>query len=115
MHSLGCPQPNADVIFNNWNKLNVSVAVHTLIEIGRIVQTLPWNYRAWGCGSGNKGRGNSTHIQFERCEPSGFTYGSGSNMLGYDVKKNQIYFNAIWTNAIDLCVMLCKEYNLTFR
>ena len=32
------------------------------------VQTMPWNYRPWGCGSGPKGSCNNGWIQFEICE-----------------------------------------------
>ena len=32
------------------------------------VQTMPWNYRPWGCGSGAKGSCNNGFIQFEICE-----------------------------------------------
>ena len=34
-------------------------------------------------------------------------------MVGYDVKKNEAYFRAAWKNAVELCVYLCKLYNLT--
>jgi hypothetical protein len=113
IHSLGTPQPNADVIFNNWNKPDAKAAVHALIETNRIIQTLPWNYRPWGCASGPKGSGNNTHIQFEICEPSGFTYKPNSSvMVGYDVKKYQAYFDAVYQNSVDLCAKVCKEYNI---
>lgn len=29
------------------------------------IQTMPWNYRPWGCGSGSKGSCNTGWIQFE--------------------------------------------------
>ena len=32
------------------------------------VQTMPWDFRPWGCGSGSKGSCNSGWIQFEICE-----------------------------------------------
>ena len=32
------------------------------------VQTMPWDYRPWGCGSGSKGSCNDGWIQFEICE-----------------------------------------------
>lgn len=34
-------------------------------------------------------------------------------MAGYDVKKYEAYFRAAWKNAVELCVLLCKEYGLT--
>lgn len=61
-------------------------------------QTLPWNHRGWHCGSGPKGSGNDTHISFEVCE---------------DGLADNAYFNAVYREAIDLCVYLCRQYGLT--
>jgi hypothetical protein len=32
------------------------------------IQTMPWDFRPWGCGSGIKGSCNNGWIQFEICE-----------------------------------------------
>lgn len=61
------------------------------------VQTMPWNYRPWGCGSGNKGTCNDGWIQFECCE---------------DSLTDANYFNAIYKEACELTAYLCKKYNL---
>lgn len=61
-------------------------------------QTLPWNMRGWHCGSGLKGSGNNTHIGFEICE---------------DDLTDATYFNKVYTEAVELCVYLCKQYGLT--
>lgn len=57
-------------------------------------QTLPWNYRGWHAG----GKANDTHIGFEICE---------------DGLTNSVYFNAVYREAVELCVYLCKEFRLT--
>ena len=57
-------------------------------------QTLPWNHRGWHAG----GRANDTHIGLEICE---------DNLTGAS------YFNAVYNEAIELCVYLCRLYNLT--
>jgi len=57
-------------------------------------QTLPWNHRGWHAG----GSANDTHISFEICE-DGLTDAS--------------YFSAVYTEAVGLCVYLCKQYGLT--
>jgi N-acetylmuramoyl-L-alanine amidase CwlA len=57
-------------------------------------QTLPWNHRGWHAG----GLANNTHIGFEICE---------------DNTKDPLYFKAVYQEAIDLCVYLCKMYGLT--
>lgn len=113
VHSTGTPQPSAMAYFNNWNKPG-AVSVHAILEKGRILHTLPFNYKCGGCGEGPKGSGNDTHIQFEICEPSGFSYISNSaTMKGYDVKKQEPYFRQIFKEAVEFCAYLCKKYSLT--
>lgn len=113
VHSLGVPQPNPEVIIKQWDAPGVEKAVHFIISTDRIIQLLPDKSRCWGCGSGPNGSGNNTHIQFEICEPSGFKYSTGSTMVDYDEKKQQKYFDAVWTNAVDLAAYICKEYKLS--
>ena len=57
-------------------------------------QTLPWNHRGWHAG----GSANDTHTSFEICE-DGLTDAS--------------YFSAVYKEAVELCVYLCKQYGLT--
>lgn len=91
---------------NHWNTefpAGESVCVHGFIgklADGSIAayQTLPWNYRGWHCGSGSKGSGNDTHISFEICE---------------DGLADPVYFSAVYKEAVELCVYLCKEFGLT--
>jgi hypothetical protein len=91
---------------NHWNQNNPDsrqVCVHAFIgklADGSIAtyQTLPWNMRGWHCGSGSKGSGNDTHISFEICE---------------DGLTDTAYFNKVYTEAVELCVYLCKQYRLT--
>ena len=61
------------------------------------VQTMPWDIRPWGCGSGNKGSCNDGWIQFEICE---------------DDLKNKDYFEKIYKEACELTAYLCKLYNI---
>lgn len=99
-------QPNISGIGNNpngndWNRATPSgrkVCVHGFIgklENGDIatVQTLPWNMRGWHSG----GSANDTHIGIEICE---------------DNLKDKNYFNAVYTEAVEVFAFLCKEYKL---
>jgi N-acetylmuramoyl-L-alanine amidase CwlA len=87
---------------NHWNQYKPDgrqVCVHAFIgklANGSIAtyQTLPWNHRGWHAG----GTANNTHIGFEICE-DGLTDAS--------------YFSDIYKEAVDLCVFLCKEFDLT--
>lgn len=90
---------------NHWNQHRPDgrqVCVHSFI--GRLAdgtiatyQTLPWNMRGWHGDSGPKGSVNDSHIGVEICE---------------DNLNDPVYFNAVYKEAIELCVYLCKMYNL---
>jgi N-acetyl-anhydromuramyl-L-alanine amidase AmpD len=87
---------------NDWNRGGVQKCVHAMIGKDkngtvRVYQTLPWNNRCWGCGSGKKGSYNDNAIQFEICE---------------DALTDEKYFNEAFTAAIELCAYLCKEFNI---
>ena len=87
---------------NHWNQDRPDgkqVCVHAFIgklKDGSIAtyQTLPWDHRGWHAG----GSANDTHIGFEICE-DGLTDAS--------------YFSAVYKEAAELCVYLCKQYGLT--
>ena len=117
IHSTATPGVMAADWFSRWNKsyqageTSRQVAVHAFLDDKEVWQYLPWNHRGWHSG----GRANNTHIGIEICEPGGFSYGRGSTMVGYDIKKNEVYFRKAWNNTVALCVQLCKTYNLTER
>lgn len=87
---------------NHWNQDKPGgrqVCVHAFIgklADGSIAtyQTLPWNHHGWHAG----GDANNTHIGFEICE-DGLTDAS--------------YFSAVYKEAVELCVHLCKLYGLS--
>jgi N-acetylmuramoyl-L-alanine amidase len=86
---------------NHWNQDKPDgrqVCVHAFIgklADGSIAtyQTLPWNHRGWHAG----GFANDTHIGFEICE---------------DGLTDTSYFSAVYKEAVELCVYLCKQYGL---
>lgn len=85
---------------NHWNRGGVKKCVHAFIGIDdagnvRVYQTLPWNHRCWGIGSGKKGSYNNEYIQFEICE---------------DALKDEKYFNEVFAAAADLCAHLMRLY-----
>ena len=55
---------------NDWNHKSKDAGLNAWIgkfadgTVGT-VQTMPWNYRPWGCGKGSKGSCNDGWIQFE--------------------------------------------------
>lgn len=123
-HSTGCNNPNLkryvqplttdanyneiikllgkNTYGNDWNHVNVDAGLNCWI--GKLadgsvatVQTMPWNYRPWGCGSGFRGSCNNGWIQFEICE---------------DTLNDANYFNKVYKEACELTAYLCKLYNI---
>ena len=115
VHSTGANNPNlkryvgpddgllgVNQYGNHWNTATPGgrqVCVHAFIgklKDGTIAtyQTLPWNMRGWHGG----GSSNNTHIGFEICE---------------DGLSDPTYFFAVYKEAVELCVYLCKQYGLT--
>lgn len=99
-HSFGCAQPSVEVAYSIMNQSSAGWAVNAILGNfhkgeGRILLTLPYDFKPWGCGSGSNGSWNNNRIQWEVLEPSGHTY-AGGTMIGYDVAKNQGYFDRMW-------------------
>ena len=90
---------------NHWNQAKPGgslICVHAFIgklADGTIAtyQTLPWDMRGWHSGRGDNGTANDTHIGYEICE---------------DGLTDATYFNKVYTEAVELCAMLCKTYNI---
>ena len=87
---------------NDWNHVATQAGLNAWIGTladGSVaaVQTMPWNYKPWGCGSGSKGSCNNGWIQFEICE---------------DSLSDRNYFEKVYKEACELTAYLCKMYNL---
>ena len=87
---------------NDWNHIYREAGLN--FWIGKLadgtvaaVQTMPFDYRPWGCGSGAKGSCNNTHIQFEICE---------------DGLNDKSYFEACYKEACEMTAYLCKMYGI---
>lgn len=110
LHSVGCPQPSAEVFIKQMNKDSAKVAVHGFIDgnTGKVYQTLPWDVRAWHCG----GSGNNTHIGVEMCEPSCIKYTGGASITCADEAAAQQVVRRTLAVAVELFAFLCKKYEL---
>ena len=87
---------------NDWNHINRQAGLNAWI--GKLadgtvttVQTMPWDYKPWGCGAGSKGSCNSSHLQFEICE---------------DGLTDKTYFDKVYKEACELTAYLCDMHNL---
>lgn len=87
---------------NDWNHIERQAGLNAWI--GKLadgtvasIQTMPWDYKPWGCGSGSKGSCNNGWMQFEICE---------------DGLTDKTYFNAVYQEACELTAYYCKMYNI---
>lgn len=79
-HSTATPGATPENFARSWNTLRPGgrqVCVHSFSDDTKVIQTLPYNMRCWGCGAGPKGSGNNYYIQNEICEPSGIYFENG--------------------------------------
>lgn len=111
LHSVGCPQPSAQVFVKQWNSPEAKRAcVHGFIDgnTGEVFQTLPWEYKGWHCG----GEANSTHIGVEMCEPSCIRYTGGSSFTCSNEEAAKEVVNRTYHAAVELFAFLCEKYQL---
>lgn len=111
LHSTGANNPNLrryvgpddgilgeNIYDNHWNHPGLEVCVHAFIgrtKDGSVwcYQTLPFTMRGWHCG----GSGNDTHISIELCE---------------DNLEDPAYFEEVYRTAREVCVELCRKFDL---
>lgn len=112
LHSMGCPQPSAQVFVNSWNSADKSACVHAFIDAntGDVYQTLPWEYRGWHCGSGPNGSGNNTHIGVEMCEPACIRYTDGARFTCSNVEEARAAVRRTYESAVQLFAELCERF-----
>jgi flagellum-specific peptidoglycan hydrolase FlgJ len=87
---------------NDWNHIKHQAGLNAWI--GKLadgtvaaVQTMPWDYKPWGCGAGAKGSCNNAWIQFEICE---------------DRLTDADYFSKAYKEACELTAYLCRMFGI---
>ena len=113
LHSTGTAQSKALPYIKAFNTPKITKCVHAFIQDDGIVyNTLPWNYKAWHCGKGIKGSGNSNMIGIEICEPSSIKYINNTKWVDLNPIKTKASILATYNIAVELFATLCKQYNL---
>jgi hypothetical protein len=87
---------------NDWNHIKRNAGLNCWI--GKLadgtvttIQTMPWDYQPWGCGSGSKGSCNQRWMQFEICEGD---------------LTDKKYFEAVYKEACEVTAYYCQMYNI---
>ncbi len=114
LHSIGCPQPSAQVMANAFNKSTVSASVHGFIEPGKYIETAPTRETV---GKAKKcyhvgGDWNSSRIGLEMCEPSNITYVSGATWTSTDQAAALEWFSNCTVTAAYVIADLCIFHGL---
>lgn len=106
LHSIGTPQPSADVLWRYWQNDSSPYVVHYMVDDQKILHCMPDNYKCWHVGS----PGNSKWIGIEMGEPYQIKYTSGATFTVSDLTKARAYAEATYKNAVWLIAQLCKKY-----
>lgn len=113
LHSIGCPQPRAEVFARGWDDPRKEVAVHGFIDglSGDVWQFLPWDICGWHAG----GAANLTHIGVEMGEPDSIKYmPSSATFTIKDADRPAAVACALRTynTAVELFAFLCGKFGL---
>ena len=113
LHSIGCPQPRAEVFARGWNNPNKEVAVHGFIDglTGDVWQFLPWEICGWHAG----GAANLTHIGVEMGEPDCIKYKPSSAIFTVSDADKPAAIEVVkrtYASAVELFAQLCRKFEL---
>ena len=113
LHSIGCPQPRAEVFARGWNDPAKEVAVHGFIDglTGEVWQFLPWDICGWHAGGG----ANLTHIGVEMGEPDCIKYKPSSatfTVSDADKPAASEVVKRTYAAAVELFAQLCRKFEL---
>lgn len=106
LHSIGCPQPNAQVLRDSWHRNASPYVTHYVLDDKKILHCMPDNFKCWHVGSPC----NSRYIGIEMCEPKQIKYTKGASFTVSDLAAAQEYAAACYNNAVWLLAYLCKRY-----
>lgn len=108
IHSTACPGVDADTFATSWNTFRPNgkqVCVHAFADDKKVINTLPYNVRSWGCG----GYGNDIYIQIELCEFRNKL--SGESDGDYTLAR-QVYMDKLIKNVVKFTVDRLQEHEI---
>lgn len=113
LHSIGTPQPRAEVFARGWNDPAKEVAVHGFIDglTGEVWQFLPWDICGWHAGGG----ANLTHIGVEMGEPDCIKYKPSSATFTVSDADKPAAIEVVkrtYAAAVELFAQLCRKFEL---
>ncbi|EHL10048.1 hypothetical protein HMPREF9629_01040 [Peptoanaerobacter stomatis] len=112
IHSVGCNVENPMNFIKSWNKAGVYKCVHAFVSTYAIYETLPYSFRGWHCGKGQKGSYNSGYIGIELTEPKSIRYTKGGLFEDTDPIYTKRYVKQTYCLAVEYFAYLCKLFSL---
>jgi len=119
IHSIGVPQPNAQILRNNFDRSNNHASVHAFLQPGLVIECLPVMEIPRQCkrgahvGSGSRGSYNTSRIGVEICEPNSIRYIGGGRFEDLDPKNTREYFMAATDTAAQYLADLCIFHSIS--
>ena len=107
LHSVGTPQPSAEVFVKMWQSGKSPYFTHYVLDDQDIYQIMPHNRPLYHIGS----PGNNKWLGIEMCEPNTIKYTGGATFKMTDPEKARAFVKACYDQAVWLLAKLCQEYD----
>jgi len=114
IHSIGTPQPKAQVLVNNFNKQTVTASVHGFVEPGLYIETAPTRVgkklakKCYHVG----GNWNNSRLGIEMCEPGTIKYTGGSNFTDSNPESTKKYIKDVTATMVLIAADLCLFHDI---
>lgn len=106
LHSVGTPQPSAEVFVKMWQENRSQYFTHYVLDDRDIYRIMPHDRKCYHIGS----PGNSKWLGIEMCEPRQIKYTSGASFTVSDKEAARAFATACYENAVWLLAELCRRY-----
>lgn len=114
IHSIGCPQPNPEVLVRNFDKQKVTASVHGFIAPGRYIETAPTRLKQnWAkCCLHVGGNWNYSRLGFEMVEPSTIRYTRGAKWEDLAPDKTKKFIMDTTMTAVQVIADMCIYHKI---
>ena len=96
IHETATPGATAENSFNYFNSGYRDASAHGFVDWNEYIQMIPYTEVAWHAGY----TANHMYIGIELCHPE---------------TKNEVQFNAVWRNAVEVASKILEEFNLSYK
>lgn len=113
LHSVGTPQPSADVFARLWDSYSVKYLAQIVVGTDVAYEILPcMQTKGKAVLCYHVGNANNTSIGVELTEPNTIKYTGGASWTDLNPTKTRAHVMKTYENAVDIFAQLCKFHNL---